>query len=241
MQFLSIQNLPTIMEEVVTSVLPRPSTSLRIEEQRPDVRSPFEALLSRKEWTSLPAAVRRRFSETLTSGDSVVYRGIVKKLNLSPLGWLLAQGARIAGAPLPFDSWQEGRAAVVAVTGSPGLGGQVWTRLYGRRDGFPQVVHSAKRFAGPTGLEELVHGGVGMALTLKVEDNSLLFCSAGYFLTLLGTRLQLPRFLSPGALIVGHHDLGDGAFAFTLDLHHPWFGRLIHQTAHFHDMEDLDQ
>jgi hypothetical protein len=114
-------------------------------------------------------------------------------------------------------------------------GGQIWTRLYARRAGFPQIIHSAKRFAGPTGLEEHVGFGVGMALTVHVVDAALVFCSSGYFIQLLGRRLPLPRWLAPGALTVTHGELPDGWFSFTLDLVHPRFGALIRQAAVFRE------
>ena len=124
--------------------------------------------------------------------------------------------------------------SVVTVTEDVATGGQIWTRLYARRRGFPQVIHSSKRFAGPTGLEEYVGCGVGMALTSMVEDGALLFRSARATSCTLGRRAAACRaWLSPGALTVTHAELGDGRFCFTLDIVHPRLGRLIRQTAAF--------
>ena len=75
-----------------------------------------------------------------------------------------------------------------------------------------------------------------MSLHLKVDAQHLTFVSHRYFLKLFGLRLKLPKLLEPGHLTVGHHDLGDGRFEFTLDLHHPLFGELVHQRAVFTDM-----
>jgi hypothetical protein len=125
--------------------------------------------------------------------------------------------------------------AVVTVTEDARTGGQIWTRMYARRNGFPQVVHSAKRFAGATGLEEYVGLGVGMALTVHVERGALLFRSAGYFVQLGGWRLPLPRWITPGALTVTHLDFGEGRFIFGLDVVHPRFGHFIHQSAIFRE------
>ena len=74
---------------------------------------------------------------------------------------------RLIGGPLPIDRASVHVPSVVTVTEDKASGGQIWTRIYGRRKGFPQVVHSSKRFAGPTGLEEYVGYGVGMTLTVQ--------------------------------------------------------------------------
>jgi hypothetical protein len=194
----------------------------------------FRALLSEQDWARLPPAIRRRFSRRLAAGATVVYAGVVVATRMSRTGWWLAQAVRPIGAPLP-TSRASNMASVVAVTEDLAGGGQIWTRLYARRAGFPQIIHSAKRFAGPTGLEEHVGFGVGMALTVHAADAAILFRSAGYFVELLGRRVQLPRWLTPGALTVAHGELADGWFSFTLDLVHPRFGALIRQTAVFRE------
>jgi len=196
----------------------------------------FRALLSETDWAALPPAVRRRFSRRLVNGATVVYAGIVIETRMSRAGWWLAQAMRPIGAPLPI-SRDGGVPSVVAVTEDMAGGGQgqVWTRLYARRAGFPQIIHSAKRFAGPTGLEEHVGWGIGMALTVHAVDAALVFRSAGYFVEVLGRRLPLPRWLTPGALTVTHGELPDGWFSFTLDLVHPRFGALIRQAAVFRE------
>ncbi len=207
----------------------------------------FQRLVKPRDWARLPVAVQRRFLKRLAPGQSVVFRGQIHRMNMSLLGQVLAQLVRTIGAPLPLDGKGAGQSASVAVSDDPTSGGQYWTRIYNRRHGFPQAVHSSKRFTGPTGLEE--HIGAGIVIALRVEvsralkNPGLLFISDHYALDVLGLRWRLPGWLAPGRMVVGHYDLGDshgpGAFAFTLDLDHPWFGALMRQTVFFTDMEEV--
>lgn len=210
--------------------------AIRIEDRQDEgelVDLRFRALLPAADWAALPLAVRRRFSKRMSPGATVVYRGEVVEVHANLAGRLLAQLCRVIGAPLPLV-FNPG-VSVVTVTEDAVGQGQVWSRMYVRADGFPQVIHSAKRFAGPTGLEEHVGAGVGMALTVTAEQGALVFRSAFYFATVLGLRFRLPRWTEPGALTITHRDLGEGRFAFTLALDHPWLGRLLGQDAIFHD------
>ena len=194
----------------------------------------FRALLGAKAWAELPEAVQARFSKRLGGTSSVVYTGEVVECSMSNAGWWLAQILRIIGAPLPLccDTFVP---AIVTVTEDEAGGGQFWLRQYGRHTGFPQVIHSSKRFAGTTGLEEYIGGGVGVALNIAVKDGALMFVSDHYFIALDRWRLKLPRWMTPGRLTVGHVDCGDGWFAFTLRLEHDWLGTLVDQTALFCD------
>jgi hypothetical protein len=194
----------------------------------------FRALLSDDDWQSLPLATRRRFSKRLADGQSAIYLGTMVRAFISPIGWVLANVARLIGGPLPV-----GRDVdvpfIVTVTEEMATGGQIWTRICTRRHRFPQVIHSSKRFSGPTGLEEYIGFGLSVALTILVEDRSLRFRSAGYFLKIGSRRLRWPDWAAPGTLTVGHADLGEGEFLFTLELVHPRFGHLIDHAAVFRE------
>jgi hypothetical protein len=200
---------------------------------RDDAESPFARLLGAR-WLFLPPATRRRFLRRIACGACVAYLGEVIECRMSRAGWLLAQAARLVGAPLPLGT-EAGVSACVSVTADGEGHGQYWTRQYGRAQGFPQVIHSVKRFAGPTGLEEYLGLGLGIALRLEEAGGSLLFVSDHYFLKIGALRLRLPNWAMPGALTVGHHDIGGGRFLFSLDLVHPWLGELVHQLCVFAD------
>ena len=195
----------------------------------------FSALLGQDQWLKLPAAVRQRFGKRVKGGDSTTYQGVVSEMKMNWAGRLLAQSVRLLGAPLPYDMGSVGQPAIVVVTEDIAGPGQFWVRQYGRQSGFPQVVQSSKRFAGPTGLEEYIGFGVGMALKVEAEADALMFKSDHYFLSILGHRLRLPSALSPGALVVGHHDLGKGKFRFSLRLSSKLFGEMLSQDAIFRD------
>ena len=140
----------------------------------------FRALLADEDWGRLPLATWRRFSKRLADGKTAVYVGEVVEVRFSRIGWWLAQLARLIGGPLPTCG-DTNVPSIVTVTEDAATGGQVWTRIYARRNGFPQVIHSSKRFSGPTGLEEYVGFGVSMALRMLVDGRALQFRSAGYF------------------------------------------------------------
>src|SRR6202048_5510149 len=157
----------------------------------------FRALLSDEDWGRLPLATWRRFSKRLADGKTAIYVGEVVEVSFSRIGWWLAQLARLIGGPLPTGG-DTHVPSIVTVTEDAATGGQVWTRIYGRRNGFPQVIHSSKRFSGPTGLEEYVGVGVSMALRISVEHEALLFRSVGYTVQIGRLRLTMPEWMTPG-------------------------------------------
>lgn len=194
----------------------------------------FRRLVRDADWDALPVDVRRRFSRHLSGTTVASYSGEIVWTRLSRAGWLLAQFCRLIGGPLPTGDSGPAPAAV-AVSEYRASGGQCWTRLYGRVHGHPQVIHSAKNFTGPTGLEEHIGGGFGMALVVRAESDALIFASDHYFWQLGKLRLRLPRWLAPGATIVTHQHLGSGRFAFDLRVTHPLLGELLNQHGLFRD------
>lgn len=199
--------------------------------------SRFRDLLGEKAWLRLPPTIRRRFGKRLAGGSSVTYQGQVVTMRMSTVGWCVAQVVRLFGSPLPYDRSSVGQPAVVVVTEDVQTEGQFWVRQYGRKRGFPQVVHSSKRFSGRTGLEEYIGYGIGMNLRLVATDDTLYFKSDGYFLQIRGCKLRLPGLVTPGNLTIGHHEMGGGNFLFSLRLFHPLLGEMIAQDCMFQDAQ----
>ena len=228
----------------------RPPVAGTLQERRGGWRAPlgdddavhdlrFRSLLGADGWSRLPEPVRARFSKRLRPGAAVTYVGEIVESRRTWPGLLLANLCRAVGAPLPLHD-DVGTPAVVTVTEDARAGGQFWTRMYGRRGGFPQVIHSSKRFAGCTGLEEYLGCGVGIALIVCADDHALHFLSRHYFVAIGGLRLRLPAWLAPGALTISHVDMNDGEFAFVLRLRHPLLGEIINQTAVFRECRPFD-
>jgi Domain of unknown function (DUF4166) len=225
---------PDLMPHIAVPPAHAPSPGPGFEPEVGDFR--FRGLMSEDHWWSLPAAVRRRFSRRLPHARSVVYGGEVLETFMTRRGWLLAHLTRLVGGPLPFA--RGGHVpSVVTVTEDRARGGQMWTRIYARGRSFPQVIHSLKRFAGPTGLEEYVGCGVGMSLTVYARDGALVFRSKAFFLQLFGRRFFLPAWLFPPTICVTHAELPDSKFSFTLQIIHPRHGLMLRQMAIFRELQ----
>jgi hypothetical protein len=162
-----------------------------------------------------------------------VYRGEVASTERTRVGWLWVQLLRVIGAPLPTGMLVHKQSVVVVTQQSPQV--QCWTRIYHGDGHLPQVIRSTKRFAGPTGLEECVGGGISMALKVGVDSRTLVFRSVGYHWRIGGVTLPVPIWLTPGWVEVRHCEEGDGWFSFVLTVVHPWWGLIFRQVARFKD------
>jgi Domain of unknown function (DUF4166) len=196
---------------------------------------PFRRLLGEAAWQQLPLPVQQRFDRVLAPGESAAFVGEIATTRFTGFGRLTAQLARVAGAPLPLRALER-TAAAVLVTEDHGVGAQAWTRIYHEPGRLPQVIRSMKRFAGPTGLEECVAAGIGMALSVHVEQRALVIRSAGYFCRVHGRRFRIPDWLTPGRIEVVHREERAGRFSFTLTVTHARFGVTIQQVAFFRDV-----
>ncbi|GAB4191815.1 MAG: DUF4166 domain-containing protein [Wenzhouxiangellaceae bacterium] len=195
----------------------------------------YAGLLGDNAWQRLPAAVRRRFSRRLHCGECVIYRGEVLRTRISRLGRWLVQLARLVGGPLPLES-QAHQPSVVSVYGGRHDGDQRWSRQYSRRHRFPQMVHSSKRFAGPSGLEEHIAPGLAIALKLEAQADRLIFRQIAWCLCLGPWRLRLPRWLLPLQVEVAHVHRNPREFDFVMSVRHHRWGELISQHARYQEL-----
>ena len=179
------------------------ATLLRLPERSPasdaslhDLR--FRALLGSEAWDALPAEVQRRFSKRLSGTQVALYRGMVVEMKMSALGWALAQVCRLFGAPLPLNTASWRRRAGQRQRGIDAAAASAGQEFMRGRAHFPQVIHSAKRFCGPTGLEEYLGRGLGMALRVQALDDGIAFVSDHYFMAVAGRRIEAAAFPDSG-------------------------------------------
>ena len=135
----------------------------------------FHDLLPDEEWGRLPLAIWRRFSKRFADGETVVYVGTIEEASFSRAGWWLAQLARVIGGPLPTGA-ETGVPMVVTVTEDAASGGQIWTRICARSNGFPQVIHSAKRSPGRPGSKNM--SATASAWRCASRSSTRRWCSA---------------------------------------------------------------
>ncbi len=196
-------------------------------------RVDYARLLGQAAWLRLPVAVRARFAADRVG--EVTYVGRMGTVAASPLGRALATLGRLAGEPLATRTGID-VPAHVRVYHERG-GGTVWERAYHFAGQPTRLVRSAKRLDRDGTLLECLGAGLHMRLALAENDGALEFRSTGYFWRVLGLRVPLPRRWLPGETLVTHHDEGGGRFRFTLTIHHPLFGRIVHQDGVFAEQE----
>lgn len=186
----------------------------------------LERLVGALGWARLPAAVTARFGGASVAAE---FAGD-GRFEANAIGRVFAALGAIFGRPLPLRAG----AARVFIRVTPTPRGEVWTRIYAFENG-DEIVRSVKHAGRGDWLEERA-GPLIMRLAVFEENHALVFQCIDFRLRFGPIEIPAPLVLTPGRIRVEHHDYGGGRFAFTLEAHHPWFGRTFAQHCDLHDV-----
>ncbi|MEM8686744.1 MAG: DUF4166 domain-containing protein [Pseudomonadota bacterium] len=193
----------------------------------------IRTLIGPAAWSRLTPAIRERFGTSPKGGEVRLYRGIMEKVACTWFGLALAHVGRLLGAPM---AWKTGRNVPcdVHVYADPD-GGVVWERHYTFTGLSEIVAKTTKRCDGRGRLLECFGRHAGMTLRVYEENGELHFKSEDFFLRAGNRKLVLPMAVSPGTLHVVQKCEGSGNFRFTMDVDHPWLGRIAAQDGVFRE------
>lgn len=195
--------------------------------------SVYRDLLGNGAWARLPPEVRQRFSVRPAGADQILYRGVMRRVELSFMGWLFAQVCRLFGTPLaPYRG--KNIDMEIALTWNKALHGVTWHRkyLFGPRRVF--TVKSTKSVQRNGEVIEHIGHGFTMRLHLSEQHGNLVFKSTCYEVALAGRTFRIPALLTPGVTTVTHEQIEGDRFRFSLAVQHPLLGQTIFQDGEFY-------
>jgi hypothetical protein len=190
------------------------------------------------QWSRLHPDIQQRFNRNPPPGHRLYYTGTLSELTCSRLGRVLAWMTQplVRGALIPVTDYNfPVDIEVFSRPGDPAIFKQRTYRLNGRKPvqfTSRMVGHDAER------LIEYVGAGLGMVLSLSVDDGNLTFESERYFIELFGLRIRLPGVLTPGKTHLVHRNESPGSFSIRIDIRHALFGTTFTQAGEFHEIAE---
>jgi hypothetical protein len=196
----------------------------------------FKKILGSK-WGKLHPDIQRRFDKNPVPGCPLYYHGRLAELRSSRIGKFLGHFSKpfIHGALIPYDDSDFPVDIQVYCKDSDArIYKQRIYRLHGRKPiQFTSYMQESERGE----VLEYVGFGLGMKLLLSVQDGNLHFRSDGYFWDLLGWRIPLPDWITPGETRLCHTNDAPNRFNIRIEIRHPWLGLTFMQAGSFAQVE----
>jgi hypothetical protein len=210
-------------------------------EQQPVVAVPSEGELFKRtlgaEWRKLHPDIRQRFDKNPLPGERLYYTGTLTELHCSLIGKLLAYLTQplIGGALIPAsDTNFPVDIEVYSKLGNLAIFKQRIYRLNRRKP----IKFTSHMLGGEKGeVFEYVGSGLGMVLRLHVQEGNLHFTSDGYFWEIMGYRIPIPGFFTPGKTYLVHRNEGPERFSIRIEIRHCLFGTTFTQAGEFREIK----
>ncbi|NVJ62458.1 MAG: DUF4166 domain-containing protein [Gammaproteobacteria bacterium] len=229
----------TITQPTLLSFTPLQKTNTSPHHPQLANSSPYQKLIGQSAWNRLHPAIQNRFTYPVsTTGDNlfcknetVIYKGVMNKVQMSLMGKILAYCCRLIGTPLALYEG-ENIPTTVKVYPDKNRGGMTWDRRYHFPNKPTNQVVSTKSI-NQNGLSELVGFGFGMKLDVNEYKGAIVFESTKFFVKIGKLKLTIPDWLTPGKTTVQQRAINNEEFEFTLRVTHKFFGQMFYQIGRF--------
>jgi hypothetical protein len=189
-----------------------------------------------EQWSALSAKTQARFETDPTHEAEKEYTGVMSEVDCSLAGKIFAYCTGFLGAPLiPYK--EQNVPIHVRVYKRQGNAAIYKQRTYFFKN-HPAFTVQSHMVLAPNGeFQEYSSYGLGMRIELAAKEGGLYFYGRGYFLKVWKFIIPIPLVLSPGHVIITHHDYEEDAFRVRIEMRHPWFGKMFVQDGIFRDYD----
>jgi len=183
------------------------------------------------QWDELAPIIKDHYFLKPYSSDYICVKGQMDEIYHSRFAKLLIPFGVLFGAIVPFN--RKNVPIDVHYRSSPDSSRLTWDRVFkfkGRKD-FHFKSHMEQHSANQ--IIEFVRFGVGLKLTIAVEQGKLVFRSIGFIWRILGIKIPIPLKLLFGSAYIEERAIDDKTFSMKMSIKHPLFGELFRYSGQF--------
>lgn len=189
-------------------------------------------------WYHLAEIVRQHYDITPGEKSRMIIKGEMDEVYHSVIAKLFILPGRIFGALVPY----KGRNIPTEVrnwTSEENTKAMFWYRTLDFPNKPPLIFASRMEHIKDDEIIEYVRYGMGIRMSMSVEDGALIFKSKGYVWKVGGLKVPIPTWLILGDAKIIEKKISEDRFYIDFNIIHPLFGKTFSYSGTFYIADDL--
>jgi len=185
-----------------------------------------------KDWDGLADIVKQHYEITPGEPSSMVLKGVMTEVYHSAMARLFLLLARMFGALVPYKG-QYLPTEVRNWTSDMNNKAMYWHRTLDFPNKSPVIFASRMEHIKDNEIIEYVRYGLGIRMSMSVDDGALVFNSKGYVWNIAGIRIPIPAWLIMGEGKIIEKAIAADKFYINFEMIHPLFGKTFAYSGEF--------
>lgn len=191
---------------------------------RQDTLQPVIKAALGDQWDKLADIVQQHYDITPGRPANMTIRGVMDEVYHSPVAKLFLLPGRLFGALVPYKG-KHIPTEVQNWTTRENTAAMFWHRSLSFPNKAPVIFRSRMEYINDHEIIEYVRFGMGIRMTMSVEDSALIFESIGYVWKLGPVSIPIPTWAILGDARIMEKATGENKFYIDFTMDHPIFGR----------------